>query len=91
MHIGAYDRMAKDSQTAGELVGAGFTSWLHRYGVARKLAVLLSIGAIASGVATYAAFSGTPPFGPDPRSVLVLLLVDLILGRVGAAHREKLL
>ncbi len=79
MHTGAYDRMATDTQTAGELVGARFTSWLHRYGVARKLAVLLSIGAIVSGVATYAAFSGTPPFGPDPRSVLVLLLVDLIL------------
>ena len=79
MHIGAYDRMATDTQTAGDLVGARFTRWLHRYGVARKLAILLSIGAIASGIATYAALSGTPPFGPDPRSVLVLLLVDLVL------------
>ena len=79
MHIGAYDRMATDTQTAGELVGARFTSWVHRYGVARKLAILLSIGAIGSGVATYAALSGTPPFGPDPRSVLVLLFVDLVL------------
>lgn len=79
MHIGAYDRMATDTQTAGVLVGARFTNWVRRYGVARKLAILLSIGAIASGVATYAALSGTPPFGPDPRSVLVLLLIDLVL------------
>ncbi len=79
MHIGAYDRMATDTQTAEELVGARLTNWVRRYGVARKLAILLSIGAIASGVATYAALSGTPPFGPDPRSVLVLLLIDLVL------------
>lgn len=79
MHIGAYDRMATDTQTVGDLVGARIGSWAHRFGVVRKLAILLSIGAIVSGVATYAALSGTPPFGPDPRSVLALLLVDLVL------------
>ncbi len=79
MHIEAYDRMATETQTAGELVGARFGGWIHRFGVVRKLAILLSIGAIASGIATYAALSGAPPFGPDPRSVLALLLVDLIL------------
>ena len=71
--------MATDTQTTGELVGARLGGWMRRFGVVRKLAILLSIGAVASGVATYAALSGAPPFGPDPRSVLVLLLVDLVL------------
>ncbi len=78
MHNGAHDTMATDTQTA-EMVGARLTKWIRRYGVVRKLAILLSIAALAAGVATYAALSGTPPFGPDPRSVLVLLLVDLVL------------
>ena len=78
MHNGAHDTMATDTQTA-ELVGARLTKWIRRYGVVRKLAILLSIAALAAGAATFAAFSGAPPFGPDPDTVLVLLLVDLVL------------
>ena len=43
------------------------------------LAVFLILAAIASGVATYAAMTETPPFGNDPDTVIWLLNVDLIL------------
>ena len=32
-----------------------------------------------SGIATYLALTGAPPFGPGPRPVLILLLLDLVL------------
>ena len=53
--------------------------WVRRTGLLRKLAIVLAVAAVASGVATYAALSGSSPFGPDPRTVLVLLLINLIL------------
>lgn len=43
------------------------------------LSILLIIGVIASGVATYAALTETPPFGNDPNTVIWLLNIDLIL------------
>ncbi|MFO1067245.1 MAG: PAS domain-containing sensor histidine kinase [Geminicoccaceae bacterium] len=45
----------------------------------RRLALLLTVGAIVSGIATYVAISGAPPYGSDVRTVLVLLNLDLIL------------
>jgi two-component system nitrogen regulation sensor histidine kinase NtrY len=59
--------------------------WAERVGLARKLALMLTIAAIASGIATYGAISGQTPFGPDPRVVVVLLNVDLVLLLVLAA------
>ena len=61
------------------LLGRRFMRWVRRTGLLRKLVIVLAVAAVASGVATYAALSGSSPFGPDPRTVLVLLLVNLIL------------
>ena len=69
--------MATEAQTTEELLGARFVRWARRTDLGGKLAIALSLVAIVAGVATYLAFTGSPPFGPDPSSVLVLLLVDL--------------
>ncbi len=54
--------------------------WDARVSLSRKLAVMLAIAALVSGVATYGALSGWGPFGsPAPQTVLVLLYVDLVL------------
>jgi two-component system, NtrC family, nitrogen regulation sensor histidine kinase NtrY len=53
--------------------------WAGRIGLGRKLASALAILALASGVATYLALTGAPPFGPHPNAVLSLLNLDLIL------------
>jgi len=44
-----------------------------------RFTTFLIIAAIISGFATYAAFAEIPPFGDDPRSVIWLLNIDLIL------------
>jgi len=44
-----------------------------------KLAIGLTAAALASGVATYLALTGAPPFGAHPNSVLSLLNLDLVL------------
>lgn len=54
-------------------------SWSKRHGLPRKFAFGLAVAALASGVATGAALTGTSPFGPDPRTILILLNLDLIL------------
>lgn len=43
-----------------------------------KASLLLVLGAIISGFATYAALTETPPFGNDPRTVITLLNIDLV-------------
>ena len=53
--------------------------WAGRIGLGRKLAIALAIPALASGIATYLALTGAPPFGPHPSAVLSLLNLDLIL------------
>src|SRR6266853_841160 len=53
--------------------------WAGRIGLGRKLAIALAIPALASGVATYLALTGAPPFGPHPYAVLLLLNLDLVL------------
>ncbi|HEY1433513.1 MAG TPA: PAS domain-containing sensor histidine kinase [Stellaceae bacterium] len=53
--------------------------WAGRIGLGRKLAIALAIPALASGIATYLALTGAPPFGPHPTAVLSLLNLDLIL------------
>ncbi len=46
---------------------------------ARGLELTLALAAVGSGVLTYAALTGSSPFGPDPQTVINLLLVDLVL------------
>src|SRR5712675_266635 len=54
-------------------------SWTGGIGVWRRLAVALAAAALASGIATYLALTGAPPFGPRPTLVLSLLNLDLVL------------
>lgn len=57
----------------------GLWERIRRLDIERRLALVLTVGAIVSGIATYVAISGMPPFGSDARTVLVLLNLDLIL------------
>ncbi len=54
-------------------------AWAQRARLARNLALGLTFAAIASGMATYVALTGSPPFGPDPRTLLILVIIDLVL------------
>jgi two-component system nitrogen regulation sensor histidine kinase NtrY len=55
-------------------------SWGQRVGLARKLAVALTLAAIGSGVATYTLLTSESPLGgPSPRTVFALLAVDIVL------------
>ena len=52
--------------------------WAHRVRLSRKLAIALAVAAVASGFATYAAMTESG-VAPAPRTVLLLLNLDLIL------------
>src|SRR3984957_16861351 len=54
-------------------------TWAGRFGLRRKIAIALAAAALASGIATYLALTGAPPFGPHPVAVLSLLNLDLVL------------
>lgn len=43
------------------------------------LGVLLTAAALISGIATYAALTAAPPFGKDPKTILWLLNLDLVI------------
>jgi two-component system, NtrC family, nitrogen regulation sensor histidine kinase NtrY len=53
--------------------------WASRIGLRHKLAIGLAAAALASGVATYLALTGAPPFGTQHDTVLTLLNLDLAL------------
>jgi len=53
--------------------------WSRAVGLSRKLAIAVAAAAIVSGIATYGAMSGATPFGSDPKNVLILLNIDLVL------------
>src|SRR6201998_4483418 len=53
--------------------------WAGRIALGRKIAIALAIPALGSGVATYLALTGAPPFGPRPGAVLSRLNLDLVL------------
>ena len=56
------------------------TAWASRVGLAKKLALLLSVAATIAGFATYAALTESSPFGQStPRTVTLLLTLDLTL------------
>ncbi|MDP6346724.1 MAG: PAS domain-containing sensor histidine kinase [Alphaproteobacteria bacterium] len=56
-----------------------FVPWAQRVRLTGKLAIGLALATAASGVATYTAWTGTAPQTPNPRLVLGLLVVDLVL------------
>ena len=39
-------------------------NWAGGTGLWRKIAIVLAAAALASGIATYLALTGAPPFGP---------------------------
>ena len=53
--------------------------WARRRRLGRNLAVALAIASLAAALVTYAALSGSIPFFSDPRALLLLLNVDLVL------------
>jgi two-component system nitrogen regulation sensor histidine kinase NtrY len=53
--------------------------WFMRAGMARRFAIALAAAAVASGISTYLAMSGSAPFETGPHIVLFLLNVDLVL------------
>ena len=71
--------MAIESQAFESHPYARFMRWARRVGLSRKLAIGLALAAVAAGVATYGSLSGNPLRGPEPRTVFILLLVDLVL------------
>ena len=56
-----------------------FAAWLRREHVAARLAVVLTVAATLSGIATYVVLSGWFRFGADVDLVLGLLYLDVIL------------
>ncbi|MEQ9813200.1 MAG: PAS domain-containing sensor histidine kinase [Azospirillaceae bacterium] len=56
-----------------------FAVWARRTRLSTKLAILLTIAGLVAGMATYAALTGTPPLGPDPDQIFILLNIDLII------------
>jgi len=54
-------------------------AWARRVGLGSKLSIALSIGAVGSGVMTYAVLTGAAPVSPSPRVILFLLFVNLVL------------
>ena len=57
------------------------TWWDHirRFDLERRLALILCVLAVLSGIATYVLIAGTPPFGSSIRTVITLLNIDLVL------------
>ncbi|WP_119678384.1 sensor histidine kinase NtrY-like [Indioceanicola profundi] len=55
------------------------SAWSGRYNLGNRLAVVLALAAIASGMATYTAMMDLPPFGNDPNTVSLLLTLNLVL------------
>jgi len=53
--------------------------WARRTRLSAKLALALAFLAAASGIATYIAWTGVAPSTPDPRIVLILLVIDMVL------------
>ena len=68
-----------DRSIASRFLRSGFVRFLGRLGQSRRFAFGLVAAALVSVTATYLAMTGTAPFRPDPRLILLLLNVDLVL------------
>jgi len=72
--------MTSDANIDQHARTARLLAWARRHGLARKLALALAIAAVVSGIATYGAMTrSSSPFGPDPTTVVILVLIDLLL------------
>ncbi|MBM3567569.1 MAG: PAS domain-containing sensor histidine kinase [Alphaproteobacteria bacterium] len=70
--------MASDVIASLEPLWKRFLAWARHHRLSRKLAYLLTAAALISGVATFQALNDAT-FGSSPRTVLVLLLIDLVI------------
>ncbi|MBI3451750.1 MAG: PAS domain-containing sensor histidine kinase [Rhodospirillales bacterium] len=70
--------MAEEAAATGTTFGQRMRLWTSRVGLSRKLAIALTAAAVAAGMATYGALTGEE-FAPDPRTILLLLNLDLVL------------
>ncbi|MCC9622891.1 PAS domain-containing sensor histidine kinase [Thalassospira sp. MA62] len=68
-----------DRSISNRFLRSGFVRFLGRLGQSRRFAVGLVAAALVSVTATYLVMTGTAPFQPDPRLILLLLNVDLVL------------
>lgn len=62
-----------------QALGSALWARLKQFDLERRLALALTVSAIAAGLATYWVISRSPPYGPDVGTVLVLLNLDLVL------------
>ena len=76
-----FEHTAEELRSSSDAAGAfaRLSSIGNRFGLGRKLAVLLTVVALLSAIATYAAFTGMSPIGTDTRTVLILLQIDLVV------------
>ena len=76
-----FEQTAEELRSSSAAAGAfaRLSSIGNRFGLGRKLAVLLTVVALLSAIATYAAFTGMSPIGTDTRTVLILLQIDLVV------------
>jgi two-component system nitrogen regulation sensor histidine kinase NtrY len=70
--------MTADTSAARAPLARRLLDWAHRAGLSRKLAIGLAFAAVASGVVTYIVITDQG-FTPNPRTVLFLQLLNLIL------------
>ncbi|MDG4719680.1 MULTISPECIES: sensor histidine kinase NtrY-like [Thalassospira] len=68
-----------DGSISNRLLRSGLVRFLGRLGQSRRFAFGLVAAALVSVTATYLAMTGTAPFRPDPRLILLLLNIDLVL------------
>ncbi len=71
--------MASLMTTSSEANRSRLPVWLRSPHLSRRVAVVLTIAAALSGLATYVVLSGTLQFGADAEWVLGLLYLDVIL------------
>ena len=71
--------MAAAPAVAAPTRWARFSQWASRTGLYRRIALLIIVAALASGIATYGALTGSISFGLGAQTVPVLLYIDLVL------------
>ena len=71
--------MANKSAALDAPGAARLVEWAGRYRLGRRVAVILAVASLGSALVTYAALTGSLPIFADPRALLILLNVDLVL------------
>jgi len=71
--------MATDSAKISTPFPDRFRRWVQRVALGRKFAIGLTVAALASSLATYAALTGWAPLRTDIKTMLILLNLDLVL------------